>query len=105
MFSNSDYVKMAVRLGASGYIVKDSSIDQMAFALQEVFAGRRYFGGDLLLQFFNSEHDESSIEKNGLEGFHAIEDKLCKKEINLKFFLTANFHAKKIHNLYFLNMK
>ena len=80
MFSNSDYVKMAVRLGASGYIVKDSSIDQMAFALQEVFAGRRYFGGDLLLQFFNSEHDESSIEKNGLEGFHAIEDKLGKKD-------------------------
>ena len=39
MFSNSDYVKLAVRLGASGYIVKDSSIDQMAFALQEVFAG------------------------------------------------------------------
>jgi len=74
MFSNSDYVKLAVRLGASGYIVKDSSIDQMAFALQEVFAGRRYFGGDLLLQFFDGEQDEPLKESNGLGGALSIEN-------------------------------
>ena len=73
MFSNSDYVKLAVRLGASGYIVKDSSIDQMAFALQEVLAGRRYFGGDLLLQLFDSEQDDPLKESNGLGGTLSIE--------------------------------
>ena len=66
MFSNSDYVKLAVRLGAAGYIVKDSSIDQIAFALQEVFAGRRYFGGDLLLQFFDDEEDRFLKEHDNL---------------------------------------
>ena len=65
MFSNSDYVKHAVRLGAAGYIVKDSSIDQMAFALQEIIAGRRYFGGDLLLNFFNDDQDVELIESDG----------------------------------------
>ena len=73
MFSNSDYVKLAVRLGASGYIVKDSSIDQMAFAPQEVLAGRRYFGGDLLLQLFDSEPDDPIKESNGLGGTLSIE--------------------------------
>ena len=65
MFSNSDYVKLAVRLGAAGYIVKDSSIDQTAFALQEIIAGRRYFGGDLLLNFFNDDQDVELIENDG----------------------------------------
>ena len=82
MFSNSDYVKMAVRLGASGYIVKDSSIDQMAFALQEVFAGRRYFGGDLLLQFFDDEEDGFLKEHDKLRSSLKSEDINAGSELN-----------------------
>ena len=59
MFSNPEYVKLAVRCGASGYVLKDSSVEQIAFAIQEVLEGKRYFGGDLLLNFF----DEESIKE------------------------------------------
>ena len=82
MFSNSDYVKLAVRLGAAGYIVKDSSIDQMAFALQEVFAGRRYFGGDLLLQFFDDEEDRFLKEHDNLRSSLKSEDINAGNELN-----------------------
>ncbi len=82
MFSNSDYVKLAVRLGAAGYIVKDSSIDQMAFALQEVFAGRRYFGGNLLLQFFDDEEDRFLKEHDKLRSSLKSEDINAGNELN-----------------------
>jgi DNA-binding NarL/FixJ family response regulator len=71
MFANQEYIKQAISLGASGYIVKDSSIDQLAFALQEILEGRRYFGGDLLLNFFH-QGQSSSKECLGKEKFKLL---------------------------------
>ena len=65
MHTDPEYVKQAIHLGASGYIVKDSSVDQLAFALQEIIDGKRFFGGDLLLNFFDEEgpSSEKRLEK------------------------------------------
>ena len=71
MFANQEYIKQAISLGASGYIVKDSSIDQLAFALQEILEGRRYFGGDLLLNFFHQGQSPSK-ECLGKEKFKLL---------------------------------
>jgi DNA-binding NarL/FixJ family response regulator len=71
MFANQEYIKEAISLGASGYIVKDSSIDQLAFALQEILEGRRYFGGDLLLNFFQKRQNPSK-EYLGKEKFKLL---------------------------------
>jgi len=71
MFTNQEYIKQAISLGASGYIVKDSSIDQLSFALQEILEGRRYFGGDLLLNFFR-KGENLSKECLGKEKFKLL---------------------------------
>ena len=65
MNTKSDYVKQAIQLGASGYVAKDSSVDQLVFALQEIVDGKRYFGGDLLLNFFDKSgvSSEKHLEK------------------------------------------
>jgi DNA-binding NarL/FixJ family response regulator len=47
MYSNEAYVVEALRNGAAGYVLKDSSITDLVQAVQEVAAGRRYLSPPL----------------------------------------------------------
>lgn len=42
MHSEEPYVVEALRNGASGYVLKDSSVDELVEAIRQVLAGRRY---------------------------------------------------------------
>lgn len=47
MHADESYVLRALRNGASGYVLKDSSPDELVRAVREVLAGRRYLGPPL----------------------------------------------------------
>ena len=47
LHSNEAYVLEALRSGAYGYVLKDSSVDELATAIREVHAGRKYLGSPL----------------------------------------------------------
>jgi DNA-binding NarL/FixJ family response regulator len=47
MHANEAYVLEALRNGASGYVLKDSSITDLVQAVREVVAGRRYLSAPL----------------------------------------------------------
>jgi DNA-binding NarL/FixJ family response regulator len=47
LHSNEAYVLEALRSGAYGYVLKDSSVDELATAIREVHAGRKYLGTPL----------------------------------------------------------
>ena len=42
MYSSSDYLRKALRSGASGYVLKDSSASELVRAVRKVAAGQRY---------------------------------------------------------------
>lgn len=42
MHASAEYAARALAAGASGYLNKDSAFDELATALDEIFAGRRY---------------------------------------------------------------
>lgn len=42
MHASAEYAARAFAAGASGYLNKDSAFDELATALEEIFAGRRY---------------------------------------------------------------
>lgn len=44
MHAGSDYVRAAVRAGASGYLVKGAGLDHLLRALRAVAKGEKYFG-------------------------------------------------------------
>ena len=48
MYDRSDYVVKALRSGASGYVLKDSSAAELVRAIRKVAAGRRYLSPLLL---------------------------------------------------------
>jgi DNA-binding NarL/FixJ family response regulator len=47
MYANEAYVLEALRNGASGYVVKDASAEDLRHAIREVVAGRRYLSPPL----------------------------------------------------------
>lgn len=42
MHASAEYAARALAAGAAGYLNKDSAFDELATALEEIFAGRRY---------------------------------------------------------------
>jgi DNA-binding NarL/FixJ family response regulator len=42
MHASAEYAARALSAGAAGYLNKDSAFDELATALEEIFAGRRY---------------------------------------------------------------
>jgi len=47
MYSNEAYVLEALRAGALGYVIKESSSDDLVYAIREVMAGRYYLSPPL----------------------------------------------------------
>jgi DNA-binding NarL/FixJ family response regulator len=47
MYSNEAYVLEALRAGALGYVIKESSSDVLVYAIREVMAGHHYLGPPL----------------------------------------------------------
>jgi DNA-binding NarL/FixJ family response regulator len=50
---NEKYVIQAFKTGASGYLLKSASADELTFAIKHVFAGYQYVCSDLTIRFLN----------------------------------------------------
>jgi len=65
MHAGPEYVARAIQSGASGYLVKDSAVDELASALEAVLGGRRYLSAAIdedVVRGFLSSGDESAGE-------------------------------------------
>jgi DNA-binding NarL/FixJ family response regulator len=69
--ANEAYVLEALRNGASGYILKDASIEELGTAIREVAAGRRFLSSSLserALETYINAHNtqQSSLDSYGM---------------------------------------
>lgn len=64
MFDQNDAVQQMLDAGASGYILKNSSLQTLKKAIETVAAGERFFDSQIDPSAFNSENIRTS--KNGL---------------------------------------
>ncbi len=65
MHADESYVLEALRNGASGYVLKDSSADDLARAVREVVAGRRYLSAPLserAIEVYIQEAQETPLD-------------------------------------------
>lgn len=53
---NTTHVARAFRAGASAYLTKDSSADELIFALRHVAQKKRYLSSDLSMSIFEKHH-------------------------------------------------
>jgi two-component system response regulator NreC len=65
MHADEGYVLEALRNGAAGYVLKDSSADDLARAVREVVAGRRYLSPPLserAIEVYMQKAQETSLD-------------------------------------------
>lgn len=73
MHSNEAYVLEALRAGAGGYVLKESSSDDLAHAVRQVVEGRRYLSSPLSERAI--EVYTQSIERDTLDPYETLTDR------------------------------
>lgn len=67
MYSNEQYVKRAIQIGASAYLLKKSAVAELELAFNAILRGERYLSppvADLLVNEFLNTRQESNTENN-----------------------------------------
>lgn len=88
-------VRDAMRIGAWGYILKSSSLEELQWAIKEVVAGRKYFGADL-------EIDTAENATVVVSSLHSKEDEiphLTKREIEIIRYIVKDKSSEDIAKL------
>jgi DNA-binding NarL/FixJ family response regulator len=99
MHDNEKYVSQAFIEGASGYLLKSVSADEMIFSLKHVHAGGKYLCSELSMNMLGklSQKNVNSIADNvsniefsmrEIEVLHLIADGLTNSEMSEKLFLS-----------------
>lgn len=106
MLNETLYIKKLLEAGASGYILKTTSKEELVTALERVGAGEKYFSAEVTTQLMNNFSDKSStpslsasLTKREKEILSFIAQGLTDKEIAEKVFLsplTITTHRKNI---------
>jgi DNA-binding NarL/FixJ family response regulator len=99
MHDNDKYVSQAFQEGASGYLLKSVSADEMIFSLKHVKAGGKYLCSELSIKMLEklSQKNVNSVSENvsniefsmrEIEVLHLIADGLTNSEMSEKLFLS-----------------
>jgi DNA-binding NarL/FixJ family response regulator len=88
MHAQSAYVKKMLRVGAMGYITKNSSKEEMQKAILEVFSGKKYICEEVK-NVLSTELTDESQKVPGIE-------KLSYREMQISDYIMKGFSSKEI---------
>ena len=106
-FSQPLYVKKMLQMGARGYITKNSSKEEMIYAILEVSQGKKYICNEVktiiseqtLGEEDSKKPDVNSITNRELEIITQIKDGASSKEIAAKLFISLRTVEVHRHNI------
>jgi DNA-binding NarL/FixJ family response regulator len=92
MHDDIKYYDSIVQLGVDGFLLKESSYDELEKAIESVFDGRPYFSQELLLKLLKAKRQEPTIELTDRERdvLQLICQGLSTSEIAAKLFLSVS---------------
>ncbi|MBD7970194.1 response regulator transcription factor [Paenibacillus gallinarum] len=85
-FARSGYFERALKAGVSGYLLKDSPIEELAQTIRSVMAGRRIYAAELVDEGYGEKNPLTEREKAVLE---LIAEGKNTKEISNELYITA----------------
>jgi DNA-binding NarL/FixJ family response regulator len=92
MHDNVEYVKQAVRAGASGYVLKDSPATEIIQAIDAVLAGKTFFSAGLAARMIQAQSMQTPLERltpRELDILDALAEGLSSKQIALQHGLSV----------------
>ena len=72
MYDDQEYLAQAIEVGANGYILKDSSADQLLTAIREVQRGGSYLSSRLLSRMITVFREQAHTDGVCLPHFHEL---------------------------------
>lgn len=94
MHNNEDYILRSVEAGAQGYILKDSSSDEMIKAIRTVASGEKYYSSPVASIILNGYMQQ--LKKTGKNGRTERQSKLSAKEKEILQFLVDGMSSREI---------
>lgn len=85
-FARSGYFDRALKAGVSGYLLKDSPIEELAQTIRSVMSGRRIYAAELVDEGYGEKNPLTEREKAVLE---LIADGKNTKEISNELYITT----------------
>ena len=95
MHNNEDYILRAVEAGAIGYILKDSSSDEMIKAIKTVATGEKYFSSPVATIILNG-YMQQMRKDTGVSNGKTRRSKLSKKEKEILSYLIEGLSSRLI---------
>jgi two-component system response regulator NreC len=93
MHSESSMIKNLIEIGAYGYLVKNSSKEELLDAIYKVAKGEKYFSSEVTMSLLNPEKSKTSdikidFTQREIEIIQLLADGLTNKEIGDKLFIS-----------------
>lgn len=94
-YDEKRFVKRMIKNGASGYLLKDSSRDDLIEAIQAVFGGENYFSSQLSVRLVNQELK--------LENTSSLFPKLTQRELGILNLICKEYSTQNIADELFIS--
>ncbi len=66
-FARSGYFERAIKAGVNGYLLKDSSSEELAASIRSIMAGKRIYASELVDEAYGEENPLTEREKEVME--------------------------------------
>ena len=98
MYKESGLIKTLIKIGADGYLLKNSDKDELVDAITRVASGQQYFSSDVTMSLLDKTPDKTSqfqpdkrvseLTQREIEILKLITEGLSNKEIGDKLFIS-----------------
>jgi DNA-binding NarL/FixJ family response regulator len=104
MYDEYEYVEKMIVAGASGYILKSASIQELTHAIQMVAQGLKYLGSEIQNVLFNRvEKRNTGLDGSGMQQDTRPEVTLTKREIEILVLIAKELTTPQIAERLFIS--
>ncbi len=100
MHNEESIIKQALDAGATGYILKNSGLEELVKAINTVIKNERYYSNEIAQILFKTKKDSEDIKSNSVLG-----NVLTKREIQILTFLVREYSSQKIADELFISKR
>jgi DNA-binding NarL/FixJ family response regulator len=97
MFDDYEYYYQMIEAGAKGFLLKNSEMDEVLRAIEEVAGGENYFSKELLLEIVQNMSDLKASQKKP--------DNLSEREIEILHLICTGYSNQEIADRLFLSKR